>query len=75
MKGSSDTPADEITRIIARIQDLKVDRIADDHEARLELLHLSRRLTAVLEGPVNRATDLVFKVSHTVWLFKVLTSP
>jgi hypothetical protein len=75
MKESSDTPGGEITRIVARIQDLKVDKIADDLDARLELLRLSRKLTAVLEGPVDRATDLVFKVSHIAWLFKVLTSP
>ena len=49
--------------IITRIQSVDVEKAADDAAARAELLLLARKLTDALEGPINRATDLVFKVS------------
>jgi hypothetical protein len=63
MSELQDTSMSELSRIIKTIQSVNVENITQDVTAKAELLTLSKNLTAVLEGPLNRATDLVFKVS------------
>ncbi|KAF2438301.1 sterigmatocystin 8-O-methyltransferase [Karstenula rhodostoma CBS 690.94] len=51
----------ELSNVLADIQTFSVDSVLKDASARADLLYLAKRLTTVLESPVNRATDLVFK--------------
>lgn len=53
---------EQLSDIVKRIQGINVDTLSHDQHAQSDLLQLARKLTVVLEGPVNRATDLVFKV-------------
>jgi hypothetical protein len=53
----------ELSDIVTRIQGIDVDKISNDSVARADLLHLANKLTVALEGPINRATDLAFKVN------------
>jgi hypothetical protein len=53
----------ELSNVLTDIQTFSVDRVLEDASARADLIYLAQRLTTVLEGPVNRATDLVFKVN------------
>ncbi|KAF1962612.1 sterigmatocystin 8-O-methyltransferase [Byssothecium circinans] len=60
----SDTQANQmgdVSHILTHIQSVDVEQLSHDAVARAYLLQLARKLTSVLEGPVNRATDLVFK--------------
>ena len=52
----------DISKILAEIQTFNVTKIQDDPLSRASLADLAKRLTAILKDPVNRATDLVFKV-------------
>lgn len=54
---------DQLPDLLGKIRNVDVDSVSNDPVAQADLLKLARKLTAVLEGPVNRATDLVFKVS------------
>lgn len=54
---------DQLPDLVGKIRDVDVNGVSNDPVAQADLLKLARKLTAVLEGPVNRATDLVFKVS------------
>jgi hypothetical protein len=49
--------------LIAQLSTLDADALGHNQEERFKALELSKRLVAELEGPVNRATELVFKVS------------
>ena len=64
MDDSQANQSGELSRIIASIQNVDTEKIVHDDIGKTELLKLARKLTAVLEGPVNKATDLVFKVNH-----------
>jgi hypothetical protein len=46
------------------IQDVDIEQLVDDKALQAETLSHARKLTSILEGPVNRATDLVFKASR-----------
>lgn len=48
--------------ILSKLQGIKIREIENDEVVKNETLALARKLTATLEGPVNRATDLVFRV-------------
>jgi hypothetical protein len=53
----------EISIVLSDIQTFTPEGVLDNAPARADLLALAKRLTTLLEGPVNRATDLVFKVN------------
>ncbi|PVI03456.1 sterigmatocystin 8-O-methyltransferase [Periconia macrospinosa] len=57
---------DELPDLLKSIQAVDTNEILFDAAAKKELLHVAKKLTAVLEGPVNRATDLVFKPYTTI---------
>ena len=63
MSDSRPDHASELSRIVARMQSVDVGQVSNNSEAQAELLLLARKLTAVLEGPINKATDLAFKAS------------
>ncbi|KAF2871891.1 O-methyltransferase-domain-containing protein [Massariosphaeria phaeospora] len=54
------------TTLLSKLQATDAKALENDSAARHELLQLSRNLTAALENPVDRATDLVFKPYTTV---------
>lgn len=60
LKNSSE--GDRAAALVAELGQITSDSINNDEEARHTALELSKKLTATLEGPVNRATELVFKV-------------
>ncbi|KAF2702772.1 sterigmatocystin 8-O-methyltransferase [Pleomassaria siparia CBS 279.74] len=66
MNDSRGNQTSELSDVIARIQSVDVDQISHDPEAKADLLLLARKLTASLEGSVNRATDLVFRPYTTI---------
>lgn len=63
MSGLSAHQSFELSDVIAHIQGLDAEKLVNNATAQAELLPLARKLTYILEGPVNRATDLAFKVS------------
>ncbi|KAF2115133.1 S-adenosyl-L-methionine-dependent methyltransferase [Lophiotrema nucula] len=64
---STPKPAgDEATALITQLARLTPSSLSHDKQARYAALALSRQLTAVLEGPVNRATELTFKPMTTI---------
>lgn len=56
------TAEDNLEALIAKLKSIDVSRVNEDEAAKGEALKLARKITATLEGPINRATDLVFKV-------------
>jgi len=61
----SDTHAvggDDLQGLITRLKTIDVTRIEEDESVKRDALALARKVTATLEGPVNRATDLIFRV-------------
>lgn len=62
----SDYPTAEgadVHSLVTNLQAIHKSQILKDEAVKIETLTLARKLVAALEGPVNRATDLVFKVS------------
>ncbi|CAI6261928.1 unnamed protein product [Periconia digitata] len=55
-----------LPNLMSKIQGVDVAQLPQDQGAQAELLRLTREVTTILEGPVNRATDLVFKPYTTV---------
>jgi hypothetical protein len=55
-------PEEDLQSLITKFKSLDVARLAEDEALKSEALRLARKVTATLEGPVNRATDLVFRV-------------
>lgn len=53
----------ELSTVLSGIQAFTAEGTLDNAPARADLLALAKRLTTLLEDPVNRATDLVFKVN------------
>jgi hypothetical protein len=53
---------EDIQSLIARLKDIDVARVEADEGVKGEALALARKITSTLEGPINRATDLVFRV-------------
>lgn len=53
----------DLTQALQAIQDVDLSNVLKSRKSRTDLLALSRKLTNALEGPVDRATDLVFKAS------------
>lgn len=58
--------ASSATALIAELSKLNPETFANVHEERYKAIELSKKLTATLEGPVNRATELVFKVRFLI---------
>jgi hypothetical protein len=52
-----------LAAVLGAIQNVDIEQLMDDQALQAETLSLARKLTSMLEGSVNRATDLVFKVS------------
>jgi hypothetical protein len=65
MENPQASSMNELSRIITEIQSTNIENIGQDAVLKAKLLGLSKKLTAELEDPVNRATDLVFKASWT----------
>ena len=53
---------DQATALIAELSKLTPDAINNDQAERFKALELSKKLIAKLEDPVDRATELVFRV-------------
>jgi hypothetical protein len=53
---------EDIQSLIARLKNIDVARVERDEDVKGEALALARKITSTLEGPINRATDLVFRV-------------
>jgi hypothetical protein len=62
MTGTSTSEGEDIQSLIARLQNINVARVEGDEHVKGEALALARKIRSTLEGPINRATDLVFKV-------------
>jgi hypothetical protein len=52
----------ELKILVDRLHSIDLDALSDNPDLKREALSLARKITGTLEGPVNRATDLVFKV-------------
>jgi hypothetical protein len=63
MSSSSSHGDVTVPALLSRLREIDHTRVEHDQNVKDEALLLSRKLTASLEGPVNRATDLVFRVS------------
>ncbi|KAF2184635.1 sterigmatocystin 8-O-methyltransferase [Zopfia rhizophila CBS 207.26] len=57
---------EQAAAIVAELSKFTPGTINGQQEERHKALELSRKLTAALEGPVNRATELVFKPFITI---------
>jgi len=53
---------DDIRTLLSKLQNIDITQIEADESAKIRVLSLIRKITANLEGPINRATDLVFRV-------------
>jgi hypothetical protein len=53
---------EDIQSLITRLKNIDVARVEQDEAVKGEALALARKITSTLEGPINRATDLVFRV-------------
>jgi hypothetical protein len=56
----------ELCSLVMKLQQIDVGQLSKDESVKLEALELSRKVTATIEGPVNRATDLAFRASTSV---------
>lgn len=54
--------ADKALALITELGKFRPQDVESDGDQRYRAIELSKKLTATLEGPVNRATELVFKV-------------
>jgi hypothetical protein len=52
----------DLKSLVEGLRNIDLDMLQDDPGLKHEALTLARKITGILEGPVNRATDLVFKV-------------
>jgi hypothetical protein len=62
MTDTSTSQQEDIQGLIGRLQNIDVARVKVDEGVKGEALALARKITSTLEGPINRATDLVFSV-------------
>ena len=62
MTGTQPQQAKEWRNLVEGLRNIDLDALQDDPGLKHEALTLARKITGILEGPVNRATDLVFKV-------------
>jgi hypothetical protein len=61
----SDPSTKDIKNLIERLKNIDVARVEEDEDVKGEALALARKITSTLEGPINRATDLMFRVCAT----------
>lgn len=62
MTDSNAVPGDDLQSLITKLKNIDVAQVAEDEAVKSEALRLARKVTATLESPINRATDLVFRV-------------
>jgi hypothetical protein len=62
MSGTDPTHVDNIQSLITKLKNIDVSRIGEDEAAKVEALNVAKKVTATLENPINRATDLMFTV-------------
>lgn len=62
MADTSNVQRDDLRGLILQLKSLDVDQIEEDAGAKNDALALAKKVTASLEDPVNKATDLVFRV-------------
>lgn len=53
---------DDLRSLIKKLQNVDVESVNENEALKIETLDLARKITAALEGPVNRATDLMYRV-------------
>jgi hypothetical protein len=53
---------EELKSLVEGLRNIDLDTLQDDPGLKHEALTLARKITGILDGPVNRATDLAFKV-------------
>ncbi|KAJ4359631.1 uncharacterized protein N0V89_000186 [Didymosphaeria variabile] len=53
--------SDDVRSLVSKLQAIDSSKVLEDEAVKNETLTLARKLVAALEGPVNRATDLVFR--------------
>jgi hypothetical protein len=56
------TSAGDLSRIVEGIKSIDLENVEKDKHVKEELLALSQKLTSQLEGPLNRALDLIWRV-------------
>jgi hypothetical protein len=61
----SDPSTKDVKNLIERLKNIDVTRVEEDENVKGEALALARKITSTLEGPINRATDLMFRVCAT----------
>jgi hypothetical protein len=62
---SDPSKSKDVKSLIEKLKNIDVARVEEDEGVKGEALALARKITATLEGPINRATDLVFRVCCT----------
>jgi hypothetical protein len=62
---SDPSKGEDIKSLIERLKNINVARVEEDEGVKGEALTLARKITATLEDPINRATDLMFRVCCT----------
>jgi hypothetical protein len=62
MTDTNTMPEDELQSLVKKLNSFDFTRVAADGAEKSDALRLARKVTAILEGPVNRATDLAFRV-------------
>jgi hypothetical protein len=62
MTDTNTRPEDELQSLVKKLNNVDFTRIAEDGAEKSDALRLARKVTAILEGSVNRATDLAFRV-------------
>lgn len=60
----SDVKEQELASILREIKDLDAKEIESSLAAKQKAIRQTKSLIATLEGPVNRATDVMLKVSR-----------
>jgi hypothetical protein len=60
---------EDVKSLIEKLKNIDVARVEEDEGVKGEALALARKITSTLEGPINRATDLVFRVCCTTSLY------
>jgi hypothetical protein len=61
----SDPSTKDVKNLIERLKNIDVARMEEDEDVKGEALALARKITSTLEGLINRATDLMFRVCAT----------
>jgi hypothetical protein len=59
------TPGNSAIALITELNKFTPNSLNDGQAERYKAIELSKRLTATLEGPVNQATELIFKVQYS----------